>query len=172
MAWAIGRSLRWLGRALLSPSGEGPREFDDGPVTPVVDVLQGGVGLASVFEYAINVTGAEAATTRQILASDPNVTRLVWISIVHDSGATAVEATVSIEPPMNSTTRLILSGATSVPATNIGRRLSHAQLCGSQEPIRVPPGCELNWRHYGIAAGEVVQTRCLIVEVPAGSKPW
>lgn len=172
MPWRIGRKLEWLGSALQSPSGQGPSEFDDSPVTPVLDVLQGGAANAPVTQIVQNLTGPLAANDVTIIAPNRELTRMIWLSLVHNLGATTIETYIALVPPLDANRRIFVGKLDLNPATTQGRRGTMTQYFGQAQPLVVLPGCGLVFGHNGIAAAEELHLRAIVLEAPAGSKVW
>lgn len=167
MPWPIGVTLRWIGRALLSPSGEGPSSFDDGPVTPTADVIQGGVGVGVYSFHEFVETSAAVNTWEPWTTPDLTVARLIQLGINKTGAAAAANVRVQLAAPLNSAGRLRLYDNQALAGIVAWRDAAN----GSTWWI-VPPGYKLQIRSGGLTAPDTLEYRLMALTIPAGAKGW
>lgn len=167
MPWTIGSPLRWLGTALLSASGEGPTQLEDGPVSTVVDVLQGGHGLA-VWEFFTQNYTTAAGGTSTIIPANEKQTRILMISVRKQGATAAADARLAIPGILGSTGSLALWQEAAM-----GTRFADwSEIGNGAQFFVIPPRFSLIFAWGALAGGDFFEVRAAIGNLPAGTKGW
>lgn len=166
MAWKVNVPLEWITRALNLRAGDSPRELDDAPVNPVLDVLQGGLAVARWEFYSRSATIAGGGTLT-LVPRDPNALTLAIVSIRKLGAVGTTDARFSMQGPNNAAGAVALWQLSAMTQ----RFAAWTELGGGQRWWVVPPDFNLVFSYGALAGGDTFDVRAAIATLPAGSNP-
>jgi hypothetical protein len=172
------KTLKHIADAFGVESRRAPVTICNERVLPVVDVAQGGMGLATVLKPHLQAQGWSTGATRydiisargtyRTATSRPGFAFMVMLGdIEHDGGVGDAAVTIELQLPGSAATVLTPIDA----RVGVDSRADWRELYGGQV-LYVPEGFELYWNCPATIDQETITLRMLIVEVPAGFKPW
>lgn len=174
MAWKINRPLDWLTRALLLRAGESPRELDDQPINPVLDVAQGGAAFLTWLPY---VSGTLDSATDingdlTLIEADENLVRILRASVNKVGVAAAVSFRLYQTGPAGAAGQLSLHATRSLAPATSPYQVTWQDIASGMGFWVLPPGHALRIRWDFAGVGDTLQYRLSVAEAPAGFKIW
>lgn len=159
----------WLWRALGILTGVSPQKLD-GRVTPVVDAMQGGIGLATWFSErtAVPLNTAFSITTGPPGAKDDGLARIVRWSSTNQAGAVAG---VNVFAKMNQVQGGGADLTVDISNVAIATTVWWWDMSVGSQWLYIPPGFQLILSGTSAAGAGMIIDRHW-AEIPAGAKGW
>lgn len=169
MAWPINvPGIEWVTRALRLRSGDAPRDLVQ-EISPVMDVFQQGLGLASQDAEVIDHSGA-ATGTYTLCAADADRCYLVRGHVRKTGAGGAFTLGLGIIPPNATAARYWLYREDALPAT--ARFYHWYELARGQQWLFVPPGASMQVFCGAMVGADTLELRFHILAMPGGFRPW
>jgi len=159
----VQRPAKWLFEAFGIVRGVNPQNLG-GDIAPVVDVVQGGIGLGRWIEGVVTINPAGAGTTI-LIPRDETKTRLLLSLVCLNNSGVVIELQTRLQSLTNSHVQYRNGGLAN------GQRDTTSMSFAGRQWIVIPPGWEFNVYNDPIAAG-TVNWQWLYNEMPAGTRPW
>lgn len=165
---SVNNALSWLVGALGLDPATFPAWFAASePVTPAVDVLQGGWAVATWQTALLTRAQSLGSALTTVAAADPTKTRLITaLSLSRTGGAGTARPLVGFYDPV-STATMTLAGVDLLA----GDLKGWDEWADGAPYWIVPPNYAIRFFYPATAAGETFDGRMVIGTFPAGAKP-
>lgn len=157
----------WLRRALGIQAGDVPADLYADVIVGVLDLFQGGHGIARYRTYFESRAQNEPAIALSVVPANPELARTIYgLRISRTGGGAAAEVGLVLFDLAGQQQQDV--GRASIA---VGGRLSLTQLTQGAYPIFVPPGWAAAIDLPATAAGESYDIDIMVAEVGAGFRP-